>query len=55
MVIGQLFHVRNYVKNYMFEINEKYFGQNHRVAVLSMLYLSLSGITIPSLILIGQF
>ena len=42
------------IKNNMFKIGRTDFGQNYRVAIVSTLYLTVSGIIIPSLKFIGQ-
>ena len=59
MNIGQLFHVKNVCKNVKNQhvLNWTYglLGKNYRVATLSTFYLTVSGIIIPSLKVIGQF
>ena len=57
MKIRQLFHVKNVcknVKNNKFKWMYGLFVHNYRVAGLSTLDLTVSGITIPSLESIGQ-
>ncbi len=39
----------------MFKLTYRLFGQDYRVAMLSTFYLAVSGIMIPSLILLGHF
>ena len=54
----QLFHVKNVCKNVKinkFKWTYGLFDHNYRVAALSTLYLTVLGIIIPNLKLIGQF
>ncbi len=47
-MIRQLVHVKNVLKINMFKMGARKFGQRNRVAMLTTLYLTVSGINIPS-------
>ena len=52
--IKQLFNVKNVKNLHVLNWTYRLFGENHRVATLSTLYLTVTEIIVPSLKFIGQ-